>query len=56
MACFAVVFAPLAFLANHLYGGQIKCIALIALLAIALRTPMPSTLFGDRLALPTPNC
>jgi hypothetical protein len=48
MACFAIVCAPLAFLAFEFYQGQIKAIVLLVLLTIVLCTPMPSTLFRDR--------
>jgi hypothetical protein len=47
MACFAVIFAPWAFLARERYAGQFKCLALIGLLVLILATPIPSKLFGD---------
>jgi hypothetical protein len=55
MICFAIVFAPLAYLALEHFQGQIKCLALIALLAVTLLSPMPSTLFGDRPAPVAPT-
>lgn len=48
MACFAIIFAPLAMLAGHLYMGQIRCLLLLALLGWFLKYPMPSSLFHDR--------
>jgi hypothetical protein len=48
MICFAITFAPLARIAREQYQGQIKCLALLAMLLVALQSPMPSTLFGDR--------
>jgi hypothetical protein len=47
MICFAVIIGPLAILAREHYQGQIKCLALLALLAIIVATPMPSSLFDD---------
>jgi hypothetical protein len=48
MACFAVTFAPLAYLALEHFQGQIKAVALLGLLFVGLDSPMPSTLFRDR--------
>jgi hypothetical protein len=48
MACFAIAFAPLAYLGHEWYQGQIKGLALVVLLAVTVLSPMPSTLFGDR--------
>jgi hypothetical protein len=48
MICFAILFAPLAYLAHEMCQGQVKAIALVALLGVALGRGMPSTLFRDR--------
>jgi Glycosyltransferase family 87 len=57
MSSFAIVIAPLSFvvLKTHSgFSGQIKSLVLVFLLAVILRTPMPSSLFGD-LAPATPK-
>jgi Glycosyltransferase family 87 len=57
MSSFAVVIAPLSFLVlktHSGFSGQIKSLVLVFLLAVILRTPMPSSLFGD-LAPATPK-
>ena len=48
MICFALVIAPVTALSFERYGGQVRCLALLGLLIIFLRYPMPSTLFNDR--------
>ena len=45
---FAVVLAPITALSLEHFSGQVKCIALLGLLVAFLRTPLPSTLFGDQ--------
>ena len=52
IVCFAVIIAPVTALCFEKFGGQLKCVALLVLLAAALRWPMPSTLFLDRLVPP----
>lgn len=46
----AVVFTPLAALARHLYGGQIKAVLMLACLYLLLTVPFPTELFGDGFA------
>ena len=49
----AVIFAPLSYLrVTHgvsvlAFGGQIKLVFLLLILATVCRVPMPSSLFGD---------
>lgn len=47
--CFAVTFSPLSWvrLGDFYFGGQLKALVLIVILAVALRVPMPSSLFGE---------
>lgn len=49
MASFAVLFAPFSYLVIKDSGcsGQIKTIVLVLLVYVILKTPMPSSLFGD---------
>ena len=50
MLCFALTIAPLSFMViarSSGISGQVKCVALIALLGAIVATPMPSSLFGD---------
>ncbi len=47
MLCFAVLFSYISALGLYRFGGQIKGLVLIALLVLTLKTPMPSSLFGD---------
>ena len=44
---FALALAPITALSFEHFSGQVKCIALLGLLVAFLRTPFPSTLFGD---------
>jgi hypothetical protein len=55
MACFAIIFAPLAYLGRELHPGQIKALALVVLLVVTILSPMPSTLFKDRTLRDLPN-
>ena len=48
MACFAILFAPWAMLAAHLYMGQLRCLTLLLMLFGFMKFPMPSFLFQDR--------
>ncbi len=47
IVCFAVLFSYLSALGLYRFGGQIKSLVLVGLLLLALKVPMPSTLFGD---------
>jgi hypothetical protein len=46
---YAVLFAPQSFLIFRSvgFGGQVKALALVAIVVAALRNPLPSSLFGD---------
>ena len=43
----ALIFTPMSALARHLYGGQVKCLLMLASLWIVLAVPLPSVLFQD---------
>ncbi len=43
----ALIFTPVAELARHLYGGQVKCLLMLASLWIVLAVPLPTRLFRD---------
>ena len=47
VVCFALLFSYVSALSLWRFEGQMKCVVLIVLLVVVLRTPMPSRLFGD---------
>jgi hypothetical protein len=48
---YALLFSPLSFL--RIYSGDVRLVLLLALTAVMVRTPMPTTYFGDTAESPS---